>query len=224
MVTKSDSSSSYCLCDQGVHTDSYIDSSVDINQECSHEVLILFYPMFIGYKISSIYSTIITIAPLCSVMRTMRPQSVRNSHTFVPAMKTTNGKCCTRTRGHKDNVITRNTNPMPKPRTDAGSAVGYDATSPLAALPLLTFLRQPDSIFCLCICVPSAQNFRILLALLVVSLSFCPSLSLPPLSTSLLHALFHSRSAISFNALRIYRKMQYALPSLSLAPFLAFSD
>lgn len=36
---------------------------------------------------------------------------------------------------------------------------------------------SPDSIFCLCICVPSAQNFRILLALLVVSLPFCASLS-----------------------------------------------
>lgn len=88
-----------------------------------------------------------TLAPLCSVMRTMRPQSVRNSHTFVSAMKTTNGKCKNGKnedqRGHKDNVITRNTNPMPKPATVAGSAVGYDATSPLAALPLLAFLRQP---------------------------------------------------------------------------------
>lgn len=57
--------------------------------------------------------------------------------------------------------------------------------SPSAALPLLTFLRQPVSIFCpLYLCVPSAQNFRILLALLVVSL---PSPS--PSHSSLLHAL-----------------------------------
>lgn len=161
---------------------------------------------------------IITLAPLCSVMRTMRPQSVRNSHTFVSAMKTTNGKCCTRTRGHKDNVITRNTNPMPKPRAVAGSAVGYDATSPLAALPLLTFLRQAPIRFSVFVFV--CQAHRIFEYSSHCWWSVCHSL--PPLSTSLLHAPFHSRSAISFNALRIYRKMQYALPSLSI--FLFFTS
>lgn len=160
------------------------------------------------------------LAPLCSVMRTMRPQSVRNSHTFVSAMKTTNGKCWTRTREDT--------------RTTSLRAIRIRCRNqqPSLAAQLVTMRRRrwqrclywhswgsPDSIFCLCICVRSAQNFRILLALLVVSLPFCvsPSHSLPlfpPLSTSLLHAPFHSRSAISFNALRIYRKMQYALPSL----------
>lgn len=112
---------------------------------------------------------------------------------------------------------------MPKPATVAGSAVGYDATSPLAALPLLTFLRQPRFDFLsLYLCAKRTEfsnTPRIvggqspILCLSLHSLSLSVSL-FPPLSTSLLHAPFHSRSAISFNALRIYRKMQYALPSL----------
>lgn len=139
--------------------------------------------------ISSIYSVIITLAPLYSVMRTMRPQSVRNSHTFVSAMKTTNGKCWTRTREDT--------------RTTSLRAIRIRCRNqqPSLAAQLVTMRRRrwqrclywhswgsPDSIFCLCICVPSAQNFRILLALLVVSLPFCASpshslsfcLSLPP--------------------------------------------
>lgn len=127
-----------------------------------------------------------TLAPLCSVMRTMRPQSVRNSHTFVSAMKTTNGKCWTRTREDT--------------RTTSLRAIRIRCRNqqPSLAAQLVTMRRRrwqrclywhswgsPDSIFCLCICVPSAQNFRILLALLVVSLPFCASPSTLSLSLSL---------------------------------------
>lgn len=126
------------------------------------------------------------LAPLCSVMRTMRPQSVRNSHTFVSAMKTTNGKCWTRTREDT--------------RTTSLRAIRIRCRNqqPSLAAQLVTMRRRrwqrclywhswgsPYSIFCLCICVPSAQNFRILLALLVVSLPFCASPSTLSLSLSL---------------------------------------
>lgn len=94
--------------------------------------------------------------------------------------------------------------------------------SPSAALPLLTFLRAA-SIFCpLYLCVPSAQNFRILLALLVVSLP-SPSPSHSSLSLSLLSVARPFIHGLRFRLMRCEFIAKCNTRSASLSLFLSAS-
>lgn len=150
-------------------------------------------------------------------MSTMRPQSARNSHTFVPSMKTTNGKCCR--HGHR--VIRGEEHRATQgqrhyAQCESESEIENRRCRRRRRRQRCLYWHSWGSPFrfsALCICV--CQVHRIFEYSSHCWWSVCP---LPLPLTPLCCTPFHSRSAIPFNALRIYRKMQYALClSLSLS-------